>query len=82
MKLHEVLLRGALEGKVPAVGDHEIVEGPDGLAHMLIISHIDIDKHPPEFGFICPCMVFPNNTDTRALEVKAVMTCLDCMSKT
>lgn len=82
MTLHDALLRGALKGRTPEIGDHEIVEGPDGLAHMLIISHIDLKKQPPEFGFICPCMVFPNNTDTRTLEVKPVVTCIDCMSKT
>lgn len=80
MTLGEVLARAR---KVPAIGDHEIVEGPDGLAHLLVITHVadDAGSAPnlaATLGFMCPCMAFPEGTDAPSLVVAKHVTCLKC----
>jgi hypothetical protein len=82
MTLGEVLARAR---KIPKRGDHEIVLGPDGLAHILIITYIENAKLgvglAASLGFMCPCMAFKEGTDVDALEVAPIMTCLDCLTR-
>ncbi len=81
MTLGEALARAR---KMPEIGDHEIVVGPDGMAHLLIITSIEHATPGPSLaaslGFMCPCMVFPEGTDAPSLVIASHVTCLKCVS--
>lgn len=67
----------------PKVGDHEIVVGPDGLGHMLVITAVhDTERGTvhgvPNLNFMCPCGAV-NNGDPGALEIAPSITCFQCI---
>jgi hypothetical protein len=64
----------------PKKGDHEIVVGPDGLAHMIVITHVDIVVHDTmNFNFMCPCKALEGIGDPTGLEVASTVSCLQCI---
>jgi hypothetical protein len=76
MTLREVLARSKTP---PKVGDHEIVVGPDGMAHILVISHVDFEN-PVEthMNWDCPCRAIKTG-NPMDFEVAPSITCLQCM---
>ena len=67
----------------PKVGDHEIVVGPDGLGHMLVITAVHDVEHSaargvPNLNFMCPCRTV-NSGDPGALEIAPSITCFQCI---
>jgi len=80
MKLNEVLAQART---LPKVGDHEIVIGPDGLGHMLVITAVynvewNVAQGVAYLNFMCPCRAI-NSGDPGSLEVAPSITCLTCI---
>lgn len=80
MTLSEALAR---QKTMPQVGDHEVVIGPDGLGHMLVITAVHDVKGVSErsvanLNFMCPCQVI-NSGDPGSLEVAPSITCFTCI---
>ena len=73
MTLGDVLCRTRV---LPEKGAHEIVLGPDGLGHLLILVHVGDD--PPELLFICQCSAL-NGLKVTALEVAKDISCMQCI---
>lgn len=82
MTLGEVLARARV---LPSVGDFEIVNDANGVAHVLYITFVDNAKLGPglagTLGFMCPCSVFTMGTAPESLEIAPVVTCLTCVTK-
>lgn len=77
MTLREVLARARTP---PKRGDHEIVKGPEGLAHMAVVTYIHHgpDNDKTDVVFMCRCNTLrPGPLDD--LEVAPVITCMECM---
>ena len=77
MTLGEVLARSRVP---PKVGDHEIVTGPDGMSHIIVITHVDTDSERPKthYNFDSPCRALKVG-DPSDLEVAPSITCMQCM---
>jgi hypothetical protein len=76
MKLGEVLERGK---HAPRVGDHEIVVGPDGLAHLLVVTHVDLaDPLQVHYNFESPCRAIKTGDPTDFVVAPSI-TCMQCM---
>lgn len=60
----------------PEKGAHEIVLGPDGLGHLLILVHVGDDPH--ELSFMCQCPAL-NGLKVNDLEVAKDISCLMCI---
>jgi hypothetical protein len=75
MTLGEVLQRTRVK---PEKGAHEIVVGPDGLAHLLIVTHVGDD--PNEISFMCQCTALNGMAGhVNNLEVAKDISCLMCI---
>ena len=81
MTLDEVIARSKTQ---PKTGDHEVVMGPDGLGHLVVIvsttvyGERDGDWKPPKFAFMARCDAL-QGCDVGALEIAPDITCLQCL---
>lgn len=79
MTLAQVLARATA---VPEIGDHEIVVGPDGLGHMLVITSVEHAEVGPKLagtlGFMVACGGMLGVRDPSPLEVAPSITCMIC----
>ena len=81
MTLDEVVKRLRMP---PKKGAHEIVVGPDGLNHLVIITDVHDLADPKgvirEYGFMSWCGAMNNCTSDQLEVVKdASITCIKCM---
>jgi hypothetical protein len=73
--LGEVLARSRTQ---PKLGDHEIVTGPDGLAHLLIVTRAENKDYRADLTFMCHCGAL-TETQVNDLEVAPEITCMQCI---
>lgn len=70
--------------RIPEIGDHEIVVGPDGLAHLLVVTFVDNAVMgaglAASLGFMCPCGIFMPSTQTDKLVIEPFVTCMRCLT--
>jgi hypothetical protein len=82
MTLDEVIARSKTP---PKKGDHEVVMGPDGLGHLVVLVNVKVyDENgggwkPPSFSFMGRCEALNSNGDVGALEIAPTITCMQCM---
>ena len=73
--LREVLARARTP---PKLGDHEIVMGPEGLAHLVVVTHAENKDYRANLTFMCRCNTLrPGPVED--LEVAPTITCMECM---
>lgn len=75
MTLGEVLARARTP---PQLGDHEIVQGPDGLAHLLIVTRNENKDYRASLEFMCHCGAL-KGSQVNDLEVAPEITCMQCI---
>lgn len=75
MTLREVLARGRAQ---PKIGDHEIVTGPDGLGHMLVVTRNENKDYRENLEFMCRCDTL-RGKDLGDLEIAPAITCMTCI---
>ena len=82
MTLDEVIARSKTQ---PKKGDHEVVMGPDGLGHLVVIvsttvyGERDGDWKPPKFTFMGRCEALNKHGDVGMLEIAPTITCMQCL---
>ena len=76
MTLGDVLARARTP---PKIGDHEVVKGPDGLGHMVVITHNENKDYRTPLEFMCVCSALKGTGALEGLEVAPTITCMECM---
>jgi len=76
--LGNVIARRFQLGKPTQVGDHEIVEGPDGMGHLVIITNIEYEETRAKYDLMSYCGTIAQGNVANCAIAETV-TCMKCM---